>query len=207
MFKSLLSILFLLYLIHEALCDVVIVDSDKKIGSPFYIDSVLNLEDNVCNIFLDKKGGETIKNTYKDHLSAHQLEIEAKCAQIRKLLKGRNLKYFDSIETQAYVKSKVKFDYSIYVYHVTTAEEIKKIYQKHPNYISLIASCEPNEIFENIEAVKNNEYRFYTTPNILSQLIVVGVMLFFLIIGVYVLMNISTPKIFEEKQLIINKEN
>ncbi|ETW50202.1 hypothetical protein PFMALIP_01746 [Plasmodium falciparum MaliPS096_E11] len=79
--------------------------------------------------------------------------------------------------------------------------------QKHPNYISYIITCKESELFDNIEDAKDNKNVFHTNPNILSQLMIVFLIFFFLFIGFYVLINISTPKIYEEKQLIINKEH
>ncbi|EWC89398.1 hypothetical protein PFNF54_01780 [Plasmodium falciparum NF54] len=147
--KFFVFITFLVFIIKYIHCDIIIVDSNKDIQG-FDPNSVLNLSENVFNIFLDTK-----------------------------------TKY-------------------IYIYFI---DIIQQVYKKHPNYISYIITCKESELFDNIEDAKDNKNVFHTNPNILSQLMIVFLIFFFLFIGFYVLINISTPKIYEEKQLIINKEH
>ncbi|GAW83425.1 hypothetical protein, conserved [Plasmodium gonderi] len=184
---------FLCTLLHYIQCDVIIVDSNDDIQN-FDKETVLNLSENVFNIFLDtKKSKVTINGT---------------CSYIKDLIKGRSLKYLDELETVEYSKSKDTNNFSIYVYTVNgQADIIPLIYKKHPKYISYIITCKETDIFENPEDAKENKNVFHTSPSTLSQLMVIFLIFFFLFIGFYVLMNISTPKIFEEKQLIINKEH
>ncbi|SCQ16861.1 conserved Plasmodium protein, unknown function [Plasmodium ovale] len=184
---------FFCFLIQRAPCDIIIVDSNEVLQS-FDKDTVLNLSEKVFNIFLDtKKSKVTINGT---------------CADIKELIKGRSLKYLDEIETQKYIKSKDTFNFSIYVYTVNgQADIIPGIYKKHPSYISYIITCKESDIFDNPEDAKENKNVFHTNPVILSQLMIVFLIFFFLFIGFYVLINISTPKIYEERQLVINKEH
>ncbi|EUR73906.1 hypothetical protein PFBG_01740 [Plasmodium falciparum 7G8] len=168
--KFFVFITFLVFIIKYIHCDIIIVDSNKDIQG-FDPNSVLNLSENVFNIFLDTKTNNSdIKTVYSSIFSV--------------------------------------FNFSIFVYTVNGQPDIiQKVYKKHPNYISYIITCKESELFDNIEDAKDNKNVFHTNPNILSQLMIVFLIFFFLFIGFYVLINISTPKIYEEKQLIINKEH
>ncbi|KMZ96970.1 hypothetical protein PVNG_06552 [Plasmodium vivax North Korean] len=172
-------------------------------------ETVLNLSDKVFNIFLDTKTKNAdITTTYANIYNKNKVTINGTCAYVKELIRGRNLKYLDEQETLAYTKSKNTNNFTIYVYTVNgQADIIPLIYQKHPKYISYIITCQEADIFDNPEDAKQNKNIFHTSPSILSQLIVIFLIFSFLFIGFYVLMNISTPKIFEDKQLIINKEH
>ncbi|ANQ10331.1 Uncharacterized protein PCOAH_00039410 [Plasmodium coatneyi] len=206
LFFVLLSLLC--FLLHYVQCDVIIVDSNEAIQG-FDKETVLNLSDNVFNIFLDTKTKNVdILSTYANIYNKSNVVINDNCAYVKDLIKGRNLKYLDEVETVEYTKSKETNNFSIYVYTVNGQPDIiPLIYQKHPKYISYIITCQETDIFDNPEDAKQNKNVFHTSPSILSQLIVIFLIFFFLYIGFYVLMNISTPKIFEDKQLIINKEH
>ncbi|GAB68883.1 hypothetical protein PCYB_143110 [Plasmodium cynomolgi strain B] len=133
----------------------------NEVIQSFDKETVLNLSDKVFNIFLDTKTKNAdITTTYPNIYNKSKVTIDGTCAYVKDLIRGRNLKYLDELETLEYTKSKNANNFSIYVY-----------------------------------------------TSILSQLIVIFLIFFFLFIGFYVLMNISTPKIFEDKQLIINKEH
>ncbi|SBT47831.1 conserved Plasmodium protein, unknown function [Plasmodium ovale wallikeri] len=171
---------FFCFLIQRAPCDIIIVDSNEVLQS-FDKDTVLNLSEKVFNIFLDTKTKNIdIKGTYADIFNKSKVTINGTCADIKELIKGRSLKYLDIIPG---------------------------IYKKHPNYISYIITCKESDIFDNPEDAKENKNVFHTNPVILSQLMIVFLIFFFLFIGFYVLVNISTPKIYEERQLVINKEH
>ncbi|CRG97610.1 conserved Plasmodium protein, unknown function [Plasmodium gallinaceum] len=198
---------FLFLLIRYVHCDFIIVDSNKDVYN-FDKNTVLNLSENVFNIFLDTKTNNSdIKVVYAEIYNKYKLAIEESCSYVKELIKGRNLKYLDEKETKEYIKSKDTYSFSIFVYTISGEPEvIQEVYKKHPKHISYIITCKENEIFDNIEDVKEYKNVFHTNPNILSQLIAIFLIFFFIIIGFYILMNISTPKTFEEKQLIINKE-
>ncbi|CRH02470.1 conserved Plasmodium protein, unknown function [Plasmodium relictum] len=202
---SFLTLFF--FLIPYILCDFIIVDSNKDVYN-FDKNTVLNLTDNVFNIFLDTKTSNSdIKVVYAEIFNKYKLAIEGSCSYVKELIKGRSLKYLDEKETKEYIKSKDTYSFSIFVYTVSGEPEvIQEVYKKHPKHISYIITCKENEIFDNIEDVKGNKNVFHTNPNILSQLIVIFLIFFFVIIGFYILISISTPNTFEEKQLIINKE-
>ncbi|WBY60799.1 hypothetical protein Py17XNL_001401068 [Plasmodium yoelii yoelii] len=99
------------------------------------------------------------------------------------------------------------YTFSIYVYTATNDDDINGIYKKHPNYISYLTACKESDIFDNPNDVKENKNVYHTNPTILSQEMIIILMIFFLFIGFYALINISTPRMFEERQLIINKEH
>lgn len=183
--------------------------SSNDVIQSFDKETVLNLSDKVFNIFLDTKTKNTdITTTYADIYNKSKVTIDGTCAYVKDLIRGRNLKYLGEQETLEYTKSKDTNNFSIYVYTVNgQADIIGVIYQKHPKYISYIITCQEADIFDNPEDAKQNRNVFHTSPSILSQLIVIFLIFSFLFIGFYTLMNISTPKIFEDKQLIINKEH
>ncbi|ETW43718.1 hypothetical protein PFNF135_01842 [Plasmodium falciparum NF135/5.C10] len=201
-------ITFLVFIIKYIHCDIIIVDSNKDIQG-FDPNSVLNLSENVFNIFLDTKTNNSdIKTVYSSIFSNSKVTIDGTCSSMKELIKGRSLKYLDELGTEEYVNSDDVFNFSIFVYTVNGQPDIiQQVYKKHPNYISYIITCKESELFDNIEDAKDNKNVFHTNPNILSQLMIVFLIFFFLFIGFYVLINISTPKIYEEKQLIINKEH
>ncbi|KOB60946.1 hypothetical protein PFHG_02702 [Plasmodium falciparum HB3] len=201
------------------LCIYVCFISNKDIQG-FDPNSVLNLSENVFNIFLDTKTNNSdIKTVYSSIFSViykiwknnkynSKVTIDGTCSSMKELIKGRSLKYLDELGTEEYVNSDDVFNFSIFVYTVNGQPDIiQQVYKKHPNYISYIITCKESELFDNIEDAKDNKNVFHTNPNILSQLMIVFLIFFFLFIGFYVLINISTPKIYEEKQLIINKEH
>ncbi|KJP88155.1 hypothetical protein AK88_02102 [Plasmodium fragile] len=206
LFFVLLSLLC--FLLHYVQCDVIIVDSNEVIQN-FDKDTVLNLSDKVFNIFLDTTTKNAdITSTYSNIYNKSKVTINGTCAYVKDLIKGRNLKYLDEQDTLEYITTPSTNNFSIYVYTINgQADIIPLIYQKHPKYISYIVTCQETDIFDNPEDAKQNKNVFHTSPSILSQLIVIFLIFFFLFIGFSVLMNISTPKIFEDKQLIINKEH
>lgn len=188
--------------------EIILIDSDD-VTQNFQKEAALNLEDNVFNVFLDTQIQNTeLKTVYQSMLNKNSVAEETSCDYVKELLKGRSLKYMDENETKQYMTSSTIYGFYIFVYTVNREPEVlKAIYKKHPKYVSFITTCKAEDIFENVEDVKPNKNVFHTSPAIVSQLIVIILMLFFLIIGFYVLLNISAPKTFEEKQLIINKEH
>ncbi|CDO63598.1 conserved Plasmodium protein, unknown function [Plasmodium reichenowi] len=206
--KFFVFIIFLVFIIKYIHCDIIIVDSNKDIQG-FDPNSVLNLSENVFNIFLDTKTKNSdIKTVYSSIFSNSKVTIDGTCSSMKELIKGRSLKYLDELGTEEYVNSDDVFNFSIFVYTVNGQPDIiQQVYKKHPNYISYIITCKESELFDNIDDAKDNKNVFHTNPNILSQLMIVFLIFFFLFIGFYILINISTPKIYEEKQLIINKEH
>ncbi|CXJ15982.1 conserved Plasmodium protein, unknown function [Plasmodium berghei] len=194
---------FLKHLIH---CDTIIVDSNDAIDN-FDKETVLNLDDKVFNIFLDKTAtSKTIINKYQNVLK-YSTTINESCGYVKDLIKGRNLKYFDELETKKYANSNDIYTFSIYVYTAANNDDINGIYKKHPNYISYLTACKEGDIFDNLNDVKQNKNVYHTNPTILSQEMIIILMIFFLFIGFYALINISTPRMFEERQLMINKEH
>ncbi|SCM26148.1 conserved Plasmodium protein, unknown function [Plasmodium chabaudi chabaudi] len=193
MFRNVFVLLlaFFCFLNHLIHCDTIIVDSSDAIDG-FNKETVLNLDDKVFNIFLDKNNSTTINES---------------CDYVKDLIKGRNLKYFDELETTKYATSDDIYTFSIYVYTATNGEDINRIYKKHPNYISYLTACKEGDIFDNPDDAKENKNVYHTNPTILSQEMIILLMIFFLFIGFYALVNISTPRMFEERQLIINKEH
>ncbi|KEG04220.1 hypothetical protein YYE_01126 [Plasmodium vinckei vinckei] len=133
--------------------------------------------------------------------------INESCDYVKDLIKGRNLKYFDELETTKYANSDDIYTFSIYVYTATSDEDINKIYKKHPNYISYLTVCKEGDVFDNPDDAKENKNVYHTNPTILSQEMIILLMIFFLFIGFYALVNINTPRMFEERQLMINKEH
>lgn len=208
MFKKMMWYPLLFFLFHFVYSEVIIIDSDE-LTQNFNKETVLNLEENVFNVFMDTQIQNTeLKTVYGNILNKNSVEVEETCDYVKQLLKGRSLKYMDNAETKAYVKSTDIYGFSIFVYTVNREPEvIEAIYKKHPKYVSFITTCKPENIFENVEDAKYNKNVFHTSPTILSQVIVILLMFLFVLIGFYILTSISSPRSFEEKQLIINKEH
>ncbi|VEV58978.1 conserved Plasmodium protein, unknown function [Plasmodium vinckei vinckei] len=208
MFRNVFVLLlaFFCFLKHLVHCDTIIVDSSDPIDN-FDKETVLNLEDKVFNIFLDKSAtSRNIVTKYQSVLK-NSTTINESCDYVKDLIKGRNLKYFDELETTKYANSDDIYTFSIYVYTATSDEDINKIYKKHPNYISYLTVCKEGDVFDNPDDAKENKNVYHTNPTILSQEMIILLMIFFLFIGFYALVNINTPRMFEERQLMINKEH
>ncbi|VWU49761.1 conserved protein, unknown function [Hepatocystis sp. ex Piliocolobus tephrosceles] len=200
---------FICYFFNPCKCDTILVDTSDDTLDKFQKETVLNLNGNIFNIFLDTKiKNDEIINKYTNALHVKDVKINEDCSYIYNLIWRRDLKYFEYNEAKKYVDSTEEYKFSIYVYVVDTdLDLISKIYTKHPKHITYFTTCKPSEIFDNIEDVKNHKNVFHTTPTILSQVIIMFLFIFVLIIGLYPLLNINTPKTYEEKQLIINKEH